>query len=298
MAATVPHEFPPLSLEYYFVGFFDLLGQQEHLRRITGLPDKNNPAAMEAMRNNLRDTYGAVMAMRRWFADAFETFERKPRADVPAELREVYREMNNNPIEFKGISDSMVVFVSLKHNDGAKLPARAALGLIYASALTYLGCLSAGHPIRGGIDLGVGFKTPEGDIYGPVLSRAYSLESNVANYPRIVVGEELVTYLNTIAASASPDPFAQASKSIAEDCFKCLAEDDDGQVFVDYLGELFREMVPTTVGTELVHEAYGKVIGFSEKCKVEGNSKLAFRFTLLRNYFEDRLPLWPKEDTK
>ena len=73
-----------LSLEYYVVGFFDLLGQQDHLRRITGLPNESDPTSMAKARDDLRNTYGAVTAMRHWFRDAFDTYARKPLPEAAA----------------------------------------------------------------------------------------------------------------------------------------------------------------------------------------------------------------------
>jgi hypothetical protein len=55
--------------------------------------------------------------------------------------------------------------------------------------------MSQGWPIRGGIELGLAMDIDNDDIYGPALARAYTLESKVAQYPRIVIGEELILYL-------------------------------------------------------------------------------------------------------
>jgi hypothetical protein len=41
--------------------------------------------------------------------------------------------------------------------------------------------------------------------------------------------------------------------------------------------------------------AYEQILKQSERYQREKNSMLAFRYTLLRNYFEARLPLWLEE---
>jgi hypothetical protein len=64
--------------------------------------------------------------------------------------------MNNNPIQFQGFSDSIIVFLSLRTTDDAKLPARRILGILTAAALTFVGSLGVGHPSHGGIDVGIG----------------------------------------------------------------------------------------------------------------------------------------------
>ena len=283
-----------LSLAHYAVGFFDLLGQQDHLRNLTHLPDKNDPAALAKTREDLKQTYGAVLGMRKLFEDAFAAFIRKPLATdaLSPEQRVIYSQMTNNPIQAHGLSDSMLVFLALTNTDTAKLHVRGVLGIISSAALTFLGCLGVGHPIRGGIDIGVGFQPSEREIYGPALSRAYALESSIANYPRIVVGDEMIRYLNETHNQAPVDAFARESKSVAANCIQCLAYDDDGIPFIDYLGQYFRDLFDSHADGTFIDVAYNKVLEFSDRAKKEKNSKLAFRYTLLRNYFDDRLPLW------
>jgi len=283
-----------LSLEYYVVGFFDLLGQQEHLRNLRYLPDKNDATALANTRDDLKNTYGAVLGMRKFFTDAFNAYTRKPldTNSLTPEQRTTYLQMTNNPIQFQRFSDSMIVFLSLRNTDAAKLPARGVLGILSAAALTFVGCLGVGHPVRGGIDLGVGYEPSEGEIYGPALSRAYTLESRIANYPRIVVGEELIRYLTETRNQPQTDAFATESKAIAADCMNCIAVDDDGIPFIDYLGQYFRTLIGDHGDAKFIDMAYNRVIEFSKRYKEEKNSKLAFRYTLLRNYFEARLPLW------
>ena len=283
-----------LSLTYYAVGFFDLLGQQEHLRKLTRLPEKNDPAALATTREDLRHTYGAVLAMRKCFDDAFANYIRKPFANdaLTPEQRIVYSQMTNNPIQAHGFSDSMLVFLALTNTDTAKLHVRGVLGIISSAAFTFLGCLGIGHPIRGGIDIGIGFQPSEREIYGPALSRAYALESNIAKYPRIVVGDEMIRYLAATNNQAPVDTFAHESKTIAAQCIQCLAYDDDGIPFVDFLGPYFRDLFGGLADATFIDIAYNKVLEFADRAKKEKNSKLAFRYTLLRNYFEDRLQLW------
>jgi hypothetical protein len=283
-----------LSLEYYVVGFFDLLGQQEHLRNLQQLPNKSDVDALAKTRDDLKNTYGAVSGMRKWFADAFQTYTRKSLASdsLTPEQTTMYLQMNNNPIQFQGFSDSMVVFLSLHDTVAAKVHPRGVLGIFSAAALTFIGSLGVGHPIRGGIDVGIGYQPNTGEIYGPALSRAYMLESKIANYPRIIVGDELIRYLTETRNQSATDAFATQSKSVAAECMNCLAYDDDGIPFVDYIGPYFREVLGTSDGAKFVDMAYDHVIKFSNRFKEEKNSQLAFRYALLRNYFEARLPLW------
>jgi len=291
-----------ISLAYYVVGFFDLLGQQDHLRNLRSLPNRNDPEAIAETRDGLKNTYGAVVAMRQFFTDAFVAFERKTldTSGLTPEQFSTYQQLTNNPIQLQGFSDSIAAYLSLTTNT-AKLPARGVFGVFSAAATTFVCCLARGHPIRGGIDVGIGFEPTDGEIYGPALSRAYTLESKIANYPRIVVGDELIRYLHKTREQSADDAFAAASKKTAATCLDSIAVDDDGYPFIDYLGPLFRAQFGNVIDPTVIDLAYDHVAEFSIRFKDSKDTKLAFRYALLRNYFEARLPLWsdlPRKTSK
>ena len=62
-------------------------------------------------------------------------------------------------------------------------------------ALAMLVHLGKGNPIRGAIEIGVAVDWKEFGIYGSALHSAYSLENSVAKYPRVIIGDELLKYL-------------------------------------------------------------------------------------------------------
>jgi hypothetical protein len=130
----------------------------------------------------------------------------------------------------------------------------------------------------------------DGEVYGPALARAHKLESRVAQYPRIVIGEELIRYLQMVAGQKATTEEERAHALLAKRSLGLLAVDDDGCTFLDWLGtdisKAFREKA------ELVQTAYKFIIQESVKHKEARNSKLGFRYTLLRNYVESRLPDW------
>lgn len=70
-----------------------------------------------------------------------------------------------------------------------------------------------------------------------------------------------------------------------------LVKDNDGHHILDYLGSEVMDTLKERDGTsDLVRKAFEFVITESLKHQREKNSKLGFRYTLLRNYFEARLP--------
>ena len=237
--------------------------------------------------------------MRKFFNDSFEGFKRKPKDTIgfSVEQKKEYASLDNHPIKIQSFSDSMVIFMPLKM-DTLKLPVRGIWGIFGSAATTFICCLAIGHPIRGGIDVGLGMDITKNEIYGPALSRSYSLESRIANYPRIVVGDELIKYLEALSNQKPNDNISEISKTMARQCLDCLAIDGDGYPIIDYLGKSYLDLFRTVIDTSVITKAHKQVLKFCEKFQSEKNTKLAFRYTLLRNYFEDRLNLWAELTSK
>ena len=284
-----------LDIGYYVVIFIDLLGQQDRLRSLRNLPDESDDNQMKAFIKDLKGTYGVVTGMRNIFEQFFKSYSNK-KYDLnktnynllPPTQKNIYIQLKNNPINIKSFSDSIIVFTSLR-TDKVKLPTGGIWGIFTAAASTALFSLAAGHPLRGGIDVGLGMEIKRGEIYGPCLSRAYSLESKIAGYPRIVVGKECLEYLQATAEQKQKDIISQVCAGSANECLKLLSVDDDGCAIIDYLGDFFLNKIGMKIEKDIIDKAYNNVIQFSEKFRNEGNTKIAFRYTLLRSYMEHRL---------
>jgi len=278
-----------IHLGHYAVAFIDLLGQQEFLRSLS-LPIPETPENYEATKEQLANTYGAVTRMRKWFDDSFAVFARRniPSWLSPDQLRE-FKTLTNNPIQYQAFSDSISIFMALRTRT-AKLPIRGIFGILGASACTFTCCLATGHPIRGGIDIGLGIDITKNEVYGPALARAYALESKIADYPRIVIGTELMNYIITTRDQPPTDTTAIIAKGIAEKCLACITEDDDGYLIIDHLGENYRQIFGEVINANVIKQAYGKVLNFH--ATFQENKKLAERYSRLKKYYDTRLPIW------
>lgn len=281
-------------LSYYAVAFVDLLGQQEFLRNLNTLPDPKNKKEMDALIPHIKNTYGAVTAMRKFFQDDFNGYgkEQLPKGIWNRQQKEELKKNTNNPIKIQNFSDSTVIFMSLQPNEKAKNPIRGIFGILGAATKAFIRCLAVGHPIRGGIDVGIGMEFTKNDFYGPALSRVYTMESKIAQYPRIVIGEELCRYL-VYERDKKIETIADAiSKKTAEFCLQCIAKDDDGKPFLDYLGRPYRDLFGEEIDANVIKTAYDQVLKFLDKYQREKNDKLIPRYLQLKNYFDYRLPLW------
>lgn len=280
---------------WYVVAFLDLLGQQDSLRQITALPNVDKKEDVDAFKLKVTELYSPLYALRTFFDTSIKTFT-DGGIDInalPSDAQNMLTTLRSTPIFYQHFSDSIIANIPLL-NDTGRFPCRAIYGVLAATAQTFLAMLSWGWAFRAGIDIGLAMNIGKDEIYGPALARAYRLESKIAKYPRIVIGEELVRYLNAVVGRpVSTDILEMSNSLLAKKSLDLLAIDDDGHSFIDYLGAQFRnQLQQTPQQIEIIQKAYNFIVQESSKHKEARNPKLGFRYTLLRNYFESRMPEW------
>ena len=282
----------PINFCYYLVAYVDILNQGEALKQLKGVPATEDEK-LEFIRV-LKKTFGAVDMFRGIFEQYFiESQKERPAPSfLSDEQRRIFDDLGKSEVKFQGFSDATIIYVPLQEKDGL-VPINGVCDALTACASTFLLMMSAGYACRGGIEVGVAGEMYEGEIYGPALYEAYRLESQVARYPRIVVGKELINYLMGLTKQESSDVFAAYAKKRASRCVSFLIQDIDGQPIVDYLGQGFMENVeyrPLQDGT--VTKAYDFVKNEAAKWRERRDTVLSFRYNLLGNYFTSRLALW------
>jgi hypothetical protein len=277
-----------LEINYYIVAFIDILGQQDALKKFKGLPNDNSRKEKDEFLAIVKSTFGVINNFSLTFKSYFDEFMKMQ--NMPS----LNYKVQSNDIKFQRFSDCLVIFLSLS-KDEKSFPIVGIYGILAACAGIFPLWLSIGHPLRGGIEIGMGAEIYENEIYGLVVSEAYNLENKIAQYPRIVVGEKLKRYLFDHAKNetSESDFHTKLTRELAKICMGLLTQDDDGYAIVDYLGEGSKKVFYKEIENEhIVQKAYDFVIEQFDKWQQNKDSKLAFRYTLLRNYFEARLPLW------
>jgi hypothetical protein len=166
------------------------------------------------------------------FQTQFEVFEKG--ADMGA-----YTKRSLRP-NFIGFSDSFVTSVPLRNEGGDLAPLVTVFSALAAAAIVMLTSLASKHPLRGGIDVGLATEIGQGEIYGTALERAYLLEYKLAHYPRIVIGDELWKYLNSVLGEFGKreTPIAKVIANITEKTMGLIATDTDERRILDYLGKV------------------------------------------------------------
>jgi len=125
----------------------------------------------------------------------------------------------------------------------------------------------------------------ETEVYGSALERAHYLESTVADYPRIVVGRELLDYIIAIEKVEIKSNFDKMAKHFAEQTRKLIMMDTDGRLFLDFLSD----EVQTLASDVSIEEIYSKLEQFiysSLKSFYGIDDKLYKRYVRLSNYVQ------------
>lgn len=154
------------------------------------------------------------------------------------------------------------------------------------ASLVMAGALCGGVACRGGLEIGIAAKYQRVGIYGPALYKAYRLESEVAQYPRIVIGKDLVDHLNESLKDSQDTKEARVRRIMAEKCLALIFEDTDGAFALDYAHQSIRDADPNC--RTLLEGAYKFAIEEWNKFTKERNHKLAARYFLLVNYLDTR----------
>jgi hypothetical protein len=281
-----------VEVSWYFVAFIDVLGQGDQLRQLTGLPSRTPD---DPLVETLRRTLGAVCQVRENFEIMFQARASDPKmlARLTPEQRTRFDQLNRESLISYGFSDSIVLAVSLTAEPGDPTPLNSIWSAVFASCGVALLALAAGYAVRGGVDIGVGALIGPQEIYGACLERAYTLESKVAGYPRIAVGEELLRYLQFVIEQPRTNDSDLLRAMRAESIARLIHKDADGRPALDFLGEEFRALGDEEGIRTTVKRAFDFVEAEIGRHEVAGATKIAARYRELRTYFASRLPtIW------
>jgi hypothetical protein len=135
--------------------------------------------------------------------------------------------------------------------------------------------------VRGGVTVGKVYL--EGDMaFGPGFNRAYDLESQFANVPRIVIGPEAFTALRHEPKLVADD------HTPAEDIAyirKLLKRGDDGLWFIDYLQAMRSELDNPEIHPDLVAQHRALIIAGAKAAP--DHSRVLQKYLWLANYLND-----------
>ncbi len=287
-----------LFFQNYLVVFADLLGQREELRKITGIPT-TEPEKQQFI-ETAKESFGKVIQIRDSFKRYYDSANEYIHDEklVPPEYRAEFRAaLKKAPASYYGISDAMVIAVPLMSTDENSAAINGIHDAFVATCGIGLLSLSVHIPMRAGLDVGVATQFDDREIYGPALESAYYLESNVAEYPRFIVGKELISYLLWVENQKCLTRIGEVAKEAAKFCKQMVIQDSDGNYMLDFLGAKFKESSEDVIEPNLVASAFDFVLEEYKKNFDANNHKMASRYYRLLRYFHSRKNLWGLSST-
>ena len=284
---------------YYVVAYLDVLGQKEAFHNVDRIP--SNEDEKTRLIETLKKTFGFLGTFRSGFKSYFSQLVQPTEIGekIPEDKKVLFEQMRGSDIHFSQFSDFVIAWAPLEMGSHPCVQINSIWGILTASASMFILSLFARHAIRGGIEVGTGLEMDTGEPYGPALNKAYSLESRIADYPRIVVGGQLIDYLRSHSVMVGEDVMTRYAKEHASRCLNMVKRDTDGFPFLDWLGKdienLFK-IVQTPnpkASTEQILQGVGRfILEEKEKFALRQDAKLVERYTKLGNYFHSQIANW------
>lgn len=263
----------------YAVAYIDLLGQK------AAMPSRHLPSndieAIEMVKKSVGRIIGTQKLLENYFRSFTSTSTLYSR--FPPEMQVALPDMAPGELKWQYFSDGLVIYIPLGKGL-TKSPTNSIFGLLTACGLTCLVGLATKSPLRIGIDVAWAVEYRPNELYGSALAHAYKLESEVAQWPRVVVGEGLIDYLKHYASPEEKNPSSQFRKSMALECLNLIALDIDNNHIVDYISKEFSNFSnqPFDLGI------FQKANNFAQEQYAfwvkEDNQKLAKRYENLNKY--------------
>jgi hypothetical protein len=290
----------PLKAAYYCVSFIDLLGQRLEYKEESLIPGSESAGESEKFKKKWLNTVGAIYDLQKdaeLFLNGVLRHKSSVREQMLPDLKPLYDEMWQVNLKQQRWSDGFVYFISLRKGDVKCHMVGVLLQFLQTARLCFFG-LAKKRPLRGAVDIDWATELNEGELYGPAVAKAYELESEVAQYPRIVVGPRVVEYLISHMNNPATDIYSRFNRALAKICYDMLALDSDGYHFIHYLGDVFYNTVSKNAHKKLYDLSMEFILEQCKKWSSEQNTKLAFRYNLLLLYFlAHPPPELPKENT-
>jgi len=277
---------PEIMAANYCISFVDLLGQRAEYKSEGLLPQSENER--QPFLDKIRRTINPIYHLQKdaaQYMDAALNYQGPFKKNLSKDQQKQYDQMREIKIKQQRWSDGLVYFISLQQ-ENAKCPINGIFHIFgTVGCLCFLG-LCRKHPIRGSVDISWGVELHPGELYGAAVANAYELESEVAQYPRIVIGERVVNYLDAYFQNPDSDIFSEFNRNLAEKCLGMIAIDFDGNYILNYLGQEFKKSIIKAEHENLFKLAFQFVNEQLEYWREKKNTKLSMRYNHLFSYFQ------------
>lgn len=273
-----------INLCDYAVAFVDLLGQR------AAMPGRHLPPNSEEAIALVKKSVGCITGMQKLFEEFYGSYtsDRTYYSELPQSIQSANPDMAPAQLKWQYFSDGLVIYVPLG-SGMVPSPVNSLQGMLLATGMLCLLGLAGKSPIRAGIDVAWGVEYRPNELYGAAVAHAYKLESEVAKWPRVVVGEGLVSYLQHYSLDGDHGASSQFRRKMASSCLKLLDVDIDGNHIVDYLGNGYRMISRNVLDKEVVEKAQTYIEQQIVHWRDANDLKLLERYETLRAYISHRM---------
>ena len=278
-------------IENYMVAFLDVLGQSDEVLKLQYKPTNKEEEKIAA--SVLENTAGYILDLREAFISYSQAIGQSTGLldRLPPNQREQAETMRRVEAEFHGLSDSILITVPLTNDNEHCTPMNSIYPSLFGICGMFIPALVSKKPFRGGVDIGWGVRLTQDELYGSALVKAVKLESKAAEYPRVIIGNSLLDYINQVEAFDSCTIFSKFAKMNAVNCKSLITSDFDEYHILDVIGSGFQSVEHATK-PQWVEQSYEFIVKTHERFGEIDDTKHHSRYGLLRNYFESRLHLW------
>ncbi len=277
---------PEIIAAHYCISFVDLLGQRAEYKGEGLIPQSQNERRIffDKIKRTINPIYHLQKDASKYMEGALN-YKGALRETLNEEQQKLYDQMREIKLKHQRWSDGLVYFVSLQQDD-VKCPIHGIYHMFgTVGSLCFFG-LCRKHPIRGAVDISWGVELHPGELYGAAVANAYELESEIAQYPRIVIGERVVQYLEAFSQNPNTDIFSEQNRNLAKLCLGMIAIDIDGHHMLDYLGINFKESITRKKHLQFFDLAFKFVSEQLSHWRENKNTKLSMRYNHLIAYFQ------------
>ena len=278
----------PCTFAHYAVVFIDILGQRAACGKENLIPVDDQ--SRKEFESRARGTIGPIVQLQtlsQGFLDGARERSTSIRDTLSAHLRPRFDDLRRDNLKVQYWSDGVVWFQSLKESE-VKVPLIGVFLLLGVAGTQCLFGLSSKCPVRGGLEIAWATELRPGELYGCAITRAYEFESEIAQYPRMVVGPYFCKYLEDVSMQKPTDDISNLNKSMADQCLEMITLDVDGYAIVDYLGAGFQKYITKGEQSKLKEKALDFIRESLNEWKSKRNTKLVLRYQQLLSYFEGR----------
>jgi hypothetical protein len=274
----------------------DILGQKNDLLKY-GYITSGDIKLEKKVFKQIKIAHSNVQKVRKLFEDNLPiAFGRSPiYGSQPQDYKDIIDKVREQQVGQMVFSDTVVFFIPLDMQSKANVSINI-YTMFYVLSIVMFTCSIYGIPIRGGIDIGPCIKMSNTEIYGAGLAKAHILESQCADYQRVLVGDETREFIKKVNSIEPEDIEQIIAKNFAAKSLEFLLEDNDKFWALDYCGAHVRSLLKSTSDSSKVSEMFKNYVEKVNEQKnilsKKGNLKVAKKLGRLLSYLETRKEIW------